>query len=114
MDRHIKDLLSALAVASATDNPAQLTRTQNELWTLYQYDQALQQAGAKTLCLHPRAFGPGRAVSTTVGPVPVLLWQVGHTGDVPTYRLFPRSSFADYLARRLIDAMTEYRAPALP
>ncbi|OIK06435.1 sarcosine oxidase subunit gamma [Streptomyces monashensis] len=48
------------------------------------------------LDLHPRAFGPGQAVSTTVGPVPVLPWQVD---DTPTYRLFPRSSFADYLAR---------------
>jgi sarcosine oxidase subunit gamma len=55
--------------------------------------------------LHPRAFGPGNAVSTTVGPVPVLLWQA----DDETYRLFPRSSFADYLARWLMDAMTEYR-----
>lgn len=62
------------------------------------------------LDLHPRAFGPGRAVSTTVGPVPVLLWQVD---DAPTYRLFPRSSFADYLARWLIDAMSEYRGPEL-
>ncbi|MDT7785603.1 MAG: sarcosine oxidase, subunit gamma, partial [Pseudonocardiales bacterium] len=43
--------------------------------------------------LHPREFGPGNAVSTTVGPVPVLLWQV----EAETYRLFPRSSFADYL-----------------
>jgi sarcosine oxidase subunit gamma len=63
------------------------------------------------LDLHPRAFAPGQAVSTTVGPVPVLLWQVD---DVPTYRLFPRSSFADYLARWLVDAMSEYRAPAVP
>ncbi|WP_328429738.1 sarcosine oxidase subunit gamma [Streptomyces sp. NBC_00443] len=63
------------------------------------------------LDLHPRAFGPGRAVSTTVGPVAVLLWQVD---DEPTYRLFPRSSFADYLARWLIDAMSEYRGPAIP
>ncbi|MBT2444489.1 sarcosine oxidase subunit gamma [Streptomyces sp. ISL-36] len=63
------------------------------------------------LDLHPRAFGPGQAVSTTVGPVAVLLWQVD---DVPTYRLFPRSSFADYLARWLIDAMSEYRAPEVP
>jgi sarcosine oxidase subunit gamma len=62
------------------------------------------------LDLHPRVFGPGRAVSTTVGPVPVLLWQ---TDDAPTYRLFPRSSFADYLARWLIDAMGEYRGPEL-
>ncbi|MFF7650953.1 sarcosine oxidase subunit gamma [Streptomyces sp. NPDC007983] len=63
------------------------------------------------LDLHPRAFGPGQAVSTTVGPVAVLLWQVD---DAPTYRLLPRSSFADYLARWLIDAMGEYHGPELP
>lgn len=63
------------------------------------------------LDLHPRAFGPGRAVSTTVGPVPVLLWQFD---DAPTYRLLPRSSFADYLARWLIDAMAEFHGPAIP
>ncbi|MFE2984901.1 sarcosine oxidase subunit gamma [Streptomyces sp. NPDC059262] len=63
------------------------------------------------LDLHPRVFGPGRAVSTTVGPIAVLLWQVD---DGPTYRLLPRSSFADYLARWLIDAMSEYRGPELP
>ncbi|WP_030797082.1 sarcosine oxidase subunit gamma [Streptomyces sp. NRRL S-337] len=63
------------------------------------------------LDLHPRSFAPGRAVSTTVGPVAVLLWQVD---DRPTYRLFPRSSFADYLARWLIDAMREYRGPEVP
>ncbi|MFB6847304.1 sarcosine oxidase subunit gamma family protein [Streptomyces sp. NPDC056373] len=42
------------------------------------------------LDLHPRFFGPGRAVSTTVGPVAVLLWQ---TGEAPAYRLLraPRS-----------------------
>ncbi|MGP4049950.1 sarcosine oxidase subunit gamma [Streptomyces sp. 2A115] len=63
------------------------------------------------LDLHPRAFGPGQAVSTTVGPVAVLLWQVA---DTPTYRLLPRSSFADYLARWLIDAMSEYHGPEIP
>ncbi|CAM5548843.1 sarcosine oxidase subunit gamma [Streptomyces aurantiogriseus] len=63
------------------------------------------------LDLHPRAFGPGRAVSTTVGPVAAVLWQVD---DTPTYRLLPRSSFADYLARWLIDAMSEYRGPEVP
>ncbi|MFF3330676.1 sarcosine oxidase subunit gamma [Streptomyces sp. NPDC002888] len=63
------------------------------------------------LDLHPRAFGPGQAVSTTVGPVAVLLWQVD---DAPTYRLLPRSSFADYLARWLIDAMSEYHGPGIP
>jgi len=58
------------------------------------------------LDLHPRSFGPGKAVSTSVGPVPVLLWQVDGT---PAYRLLPRASFADYLARWLLDAMLEYR-----
>lgn len=59
--------------------------------------------------LHPRSFGPGTAVATTVGPVPVLLWQTGET----TYRLLPRSSFADYVARWLIDATTEFSHPAV-
>ncbi|MFE7835440.1 sarcosine oxidase subunit gamma [Streptomyces sp. NPDC057474] len=63
------------------------------------------------LDLHPRAFEPGQALSTTVGPVAVLLWQVD---DTPTYRLLPRSSFADYLARWLIDAMSEYHGPETP
>ncbi|CAL9373899.1 Sarcosine oxidase subunit gamma [Streptomyces sp. enrichment culture] len=63
------------------------------------------------LDLHPRAFGPGRAVATTVGPVAVLLWQ---TDDRPGYRLLARSSFAGHLARWLIDAMGEFRAPRVP
>jgi sarcosine oxidase subunit gamma len=60
--------------------------------------------------LHPRAFGPGRAVATTLGPVPVLLWQTGAT----TYRVLPRSSYADYTARWLLDAVTEYAGPRVP
>jgi sarcosine oxidase subunit gamma len=54
--------------------------------------------------LHPRSFGPGSAVSTTLARVPVLLWQIGDT----SYRLLPRTSFADYVARWLLDAMVEY------
>lgn len=54
--------------------------------------------------LHPRSFTPGRAVSTLLGPVPVLLWQ---TEDL-TYRIMPRASFADYTVRWLLDAMVEY------
>lgn len=54
------------------------------------------------LDLHPRAFGPDTAVATQVGPVPVILWQ---TNDASTYRLLPRSSFAEYLTRWLLDAM---------
>jgi sarcosine oxidase, subunit gamma len=54
--------------------------------------------------LHPRAFGPGRALQTTLGRVPVLLWQTGEE----SYRLLPRSSYADYVARWLLDAMVEH------
>lgn len=60
--------------------------------------------------LHPRSLGPGCSVATTVGPVAAVLWQVGRT----SYRLLPRSSFADYLARWLLDAMQEYAAPEVP
>jgi heterotetrameric sarcosine oxidase gamma subunit len=60
--------------------------------------------------LHPRSFGPGQAVTTTLGPVPLLLWQT----DAATYRLLPRSSFADYVARWLLDALTEYASPEVP
>ncbi|WP_456696646.1 sarcosine oxidase subunit gamma [Aeromicrobium sp. P5_D10] len=54
--------------------------------------------------LHPRAFVAGRAVTTTLARVPVLLWQI----DDDSYRLLPRASFADYVARWLLDAMDEY------
>lgn len=60
--------------------------------------------------LHPRSFAPGSAVATTLGPVPLVLWQTGGT----TYRLLPRSSFADYVARWLLDATTEYAGPEVP
>jgi sarcosine oxidase subunit gamma len=54
--------------------------------------------------LHPRTFGPGNAVSTTLSRVPVLLWQTGED----EYRLLPRASFADYVARWLLDALVEF------
>jgi sarcosine oxidase subunit gamma len=54
--------------------------------------------------LHPRSFRAGHAVSTTLARVPVLLWQTGEE----SYRLLPRSSFADYVARWLLDAMVEH------
>ncbi|MFD1214059.1 sarcosine oxidase subunit gamma [Arthrobacter sp. GCM10027362] len=60
--------------------------------------------------LHPRSFGPGTAVTTQLGPVPVLLWQTGEQ----TYRILPRASFADYTARWLLDAMTEFAVPEVP
>jgi sarcosine oxidase subunit gamma len=54
--------------------------------------------------LHPRAFGPGRAVTTTLARIPLVLWQVG----ADSYRLLPRSSFADYVAQWLLDAAQEF------
>jgi sarcosine oxidase subunit gamma len=54
--------------------------------------------------LHPRAFGPGRAIVTTIARTPVLLWQT----DAETYRIMPRSSLAAYVAGWLADAMIEF------
>jgi sarcosine oxidase, subunit gamma len=62
------------------------------------------------LDLHPRVFRTGMTASTRIGPVPVILWQ---TGDEPAYRILPRSSFADYTARWLLDAMTEFADPGV-
>lgn len=54
--------------------------------------------------LHPRAFGPGRAVTTTLARIPLVLWQTGEH----SYRLLPRSSFSAYVATWLLDAMREF------
>ena len=62
------------------------------------------------LDLHPRAFETGSAYVTLIGSVPVVLWKV----DEELYRILPRSSFADFLGRWLIDAMAEFQAPELP
>jgi sarcosine oxidase subunit gamma len=59
------------------------------------------------LDLHPRTFKEGPAVNTNIGHVPVILWKV----EAESYRIYPRSSFADYLGRWLVDAMAEYKAP---
>ncbi|HEX6446721.1 MAG TPA: sarcosine oxidase subunit gamma family protein [Streptosporangiales bacterium] len=58
-----------------------------------------------SLDLHPRAFGPGRCAQTTLAKAQVVLHQCDET---PTFRVFVRASFADYLARWLLDAATEY------
>jgi len=56
------------------------------------------------LDLHPRAFGPGRCAQTNLAKAQVLIHQLGPE----EYRVFVRSSFADYLASWLLDAMVEY------
>jgi sarcosine oxidase subunit gamma len=65
--------------------------------------RAVLQKGCP-LDLHPRVFGPGRAVTTTLARVPLVLWQVGPD----SYLLLPRTSFADYVARWLLDAGQEF------
>lgn len=62
------------------------------------------------LDLHPRAFAVGTAVATTLGPVQVLLWRTSEL----TWRIMPRASFAEYTARWLLDAMTEFASPEVP
>ena len=57
--------------------------------------------------LHPRAFAVGTAVATTLGPVQVLLWRTAEQ----EWRILPRASFADYTARWVLDAMTEFASP---
>lgn len=60
--------------------------------------------------LHATRFTPGTAVTTTLARIPLLLWQVGPE----TYRLLPRSSFSDYVARWLLDAMVEFETTGVP
>jgi len=62
------------------------------------------------LDLHPREFAAGSAYLTLIGSVPVILWKV----EEETYRILPRSSFADFLGRWLLDAMAEFKAPEIP
>lgn len=54
--------------------------------------------------LHPRAFGVGQAISTQMGPVPVI---VHHSSEFE-YRVYPRASFADFAVRWLLDGMAEF------
>ncbi len=63
-----------------------------------------------SLDLHPRSFPPGTALNTEVGGIPVVLEKTGEE----SFRLFPRASFADFLARWLLDAMREYASPEVP
>jgi sarcosine oxidase subunit gamma len=48
--------------------------------------------------LHPRVFGPGQCLQTSLSRTNVLLHQVG---DEPAYEIYVLKSFADYLWRWL-------------
>jgi sarcosine oxidase subunit gamma len=58
-----------------------------------------------TIDLHPRAFGIGASAQTNLAQAQVIL----HHTARDTYEIYVRASFADYLARWLLDAMVEYR-----
>ncbi|MEH6630830.1 MAG: sarcosine oxidase subunit gamma family protein [Halopseudomonas aestusnigri] len=57
------------------------------------------------LDMDPQSFSVGQAVQTRVEKAPVLLQMLN---DQPTYRMFVRPSFAEYLVDWLLDAMGEY------
>jgi sarcosine oxidase subunit gamma len=97
----VEELRSSVAGAHAAVVDVSANRTVLELRGAAA--RAVLQKGCP-LDLHPRAFAPGRAVSTTLARIPLILWQVGPD----SYRLLPRSSFADYVARWLVDATREY------
>lgn len=60
------------------------------------------------LDLHPSAWPAGRAFATELGRVPVVIWRVG----TQTFRILPRSSYAEHLVRWLLDGMSEFADPA--
>lgn len=106
----VDELLPALREAASGASAAVVDVSANR--TVLQLTGAAARAVLEKGCpvdLHPRAFGPGRAVTTTLARVPVLLWQVGPL----EYRILPRSSYAEYVAAWLLDAMQEFgSAPA--
>lgn len=63
--------------------------------------------------LHPRHFGIGTAVQTTLGLAGVVLLALPPGADGhPEYLVLVRSSFAGYLAIWLLDAALEFANPA--
>ena len=99
------DLVAALAEAVAGAHAAIVDVSANR--TVLELRGAAARAALEKGCpldLHPRSFGPGEAVATTLARVPLILWQVGPE----SYRLLPRSSFSEYVARWLLDASQEF------
>jgi sarcosine oxidase, subunit gamma len=58
-----------------------------------------------SLDLHPRRFAAGQCAQTLILRSGVILHQID---DAPSYDMFPRRSFAEYLWLWLTDAMAEY------
>ena len=60
--------------------------------------------------LHPRSIAAGTAITTEINKIPTVLFKSADE----TFQLFPRSSFADYLGRWLLDGMVEFAAEGTP
>src|SRR5207302_506874 len=58
-----------------------------------------------SLDLHPRSFTPGQCAQTMLARAQIILHQID---GAPSYDLYPRRSFAEYLWLWLCDAMAEY------
>ena len=102
--------LAAEAVAALGDGAGQVVDLSSNR-TTFELDGPAARAVLEKSCaadLHPRAFTAATAIATVIGNVPVVLWK---TGD-ETFCLFPRTSFADYLGRWLLDGMREFTAAA--
>jgi len=104
-DALVEALMTGVAGAHAAVVDVSANRTALELTGTSA--RAVLQKGCP-LDLHPRAFGPGRAVGTTLARIPLVLWQIGQD----SYLLLPRASFADYVARWLLDASREFGSDA--
>jgi sarcosine oxidase subunit gamma len=59
------------------------------------------------LDLHPRQFASGACAQSLLAKAQVILWQ---RDDRPTYWIFPRASFAIYVAEWLLTALQEFGA----
>lgn len=59
------------------------------------------------LDVHDSAWPAGRAYATLVAEIPAVVWRV----EADTYRVLPRSSFAEHLASWLLDGMAEFAHP---
>lgn len=104
--------LTAVLVAALAGEPGSVTDLSANRTTLELSGPSARAVLEKgcPLDLHPRAFGVGTAYLTTIGKVPVVLWKVADE----SYRIMPRSSFADFLGRWLVDAMAEFTAADIP
>ena len=104
--------LTAALVETLQDEPGSVTDLSANRTTFELSGPTAREVLEKgcPLDLHPRTFEIGTAYLTLIGPVPVILLKV--TDEL--YRIFPRSSFADFLGRWLLDAMLEFKSPEIP